>query len=130
MNAARAQNIIKYRADNGPFKSRDELKKVKAIGSKTFEQCAGFIRIDSTTANSKGKCNILDSTWVHPESYDITKKIIAKFQLRIDDIGTESFISRIKLAQSENNTIAMLAEQFAVPEQRVCNPMIFNNFQV
>lgn len=64
MNVARAENIIKYRTEIGPFQTREELKKVKAIGPKTFEQCAGFIRIDQTTAKIKGKSNILDSTWV------------------------------------------------------------------
>lgn len=119
MNAQRAENIIKYRSENGPFKSREEMKKVKAIGAKTFEQCAGFIRIDRTTANIKGKYNILDSTWVHPESYDITHKICKTFQLSIDDIGTESFISRIKMAQTDNRTIEMLAKEIRIPEQRV-----------
>lgn len=120
MNATRAENILKYRTENGPFKSRDEIKKVKAIGSKTFEQCAGFIRIDFITANSvKGKQNILDSTWVHPESYDIAKKIIAKFQLSINDIGTEPFIARIKQAQDANATIGELAKQFHIPVPRV-----------
>lgn len=120
MNATRADNILKYRTENGPFKSRDEIKKVKAIGSKTFEQCAGFIRIDFTTANSaKGKQNILDATWVHPESYDIAKKIITKFQLSLNDIGTEPFIARIKQAQDENATIGELAKQFCIPVPRV-----------
>lgn len=119
MNATRAENIVKYRADNGPFKSREEVKKVKAIGTKTFEQCAGFIRIDFATSNLKGKQNILDSTWVHPESYEIAKKIINNFQLSLNEIGTESFIARIKQAQGENATIGELAKQFRVPEARV-----------
>lgn len=119
MNATRAENIIKYRTENGPFKSRDEVKKVKAIGAKTFEQCAGFIRIDAATANVKGKANILDSTWVHPESYDVAKKIIAKLKLTLNDIGSEQFIARIKQAQNENTTIGELAKQFSIPEQRV-----------
>ncbi|XP_055324004.1 uncharacterized protein YdcI [Sitodiplosis mosellana] len=119
MNATRAENIVKYRAEKGPFKSRDEVKKVKAIGAKTFEQCAGFIWIDFATANLKGKPNILDSTWVHPESYEVAKKIIAKFQLSLNDIGTEPFIARIKQAQDENATIGELAKQFRIPVPRV-----------
>lgn len=119
MNATRADNIIKYRTEIGPFKTRDEIKKVKSIGSKTFEQCAGFIRIDYTTANIKGKSNILDSTWVHPESYDIAKKIIIKFHFSLNDIGTERFINRIKQAQNENSTIADLANEFRIPVPRV-----------
>lgn len=119
MNATRAENIIKYRTEIGPFKSRDEIKKVKAIGAKTFEQCAGFIRIDYATANLKGKSNILDSTWVHPESYDIAKKITSKFHLSLNEIGTEPFIARIKQAQNENDTIGDLAKEFRIPEPRV-----------
>lgn len=119
MNATRAENVVKHRAENGPFKSRDEIKKVKAIGTKTFEQCAGFLRIDFATANIKGKQNILDSTWVHPESYDIAKKIIAKFELSLNDIGTAPFIARIKQAQDENATIGELAKQFRIPVPRV-----------
>lgn len=121
MNSQRAENVIKYRTATGPFKSREELKKVKAIGSKTFEQCAGFIRIDSITANLKGKYNILDSTWVHPESYDIANKICTKLTLSVNDIGTEHFILKIKTVQSENTSIQTLAREFRVPEQRVCS---------
>lgn len=128
MNETRANNIIKYRIENGPFKSRDEIKKVKSIGAKTFEQCAGFIRIDLATANHQGKYNILDSTWVHPESYDIAKKIIAKFQLSINNIGSEPFVSRIKLAQSEDNTPKQLAKEFRVPEERVRPKLFVHNF--
>lgn len=75
LNATRAENILKYRMENGPFKSRDELKKVKSIGDKTFTQCAGFVRIEPLTANVT-KYNLLDSTWVHPESYRTAEKIM------------------------------------------------------
>ena len=57
-----AGNIVKYREENGEFSSRKELKKVKKLGPKTFEQCAGFTKVP----NSK---NPLDNTTVHPESY-------------------------------------------------------------
>lgn len=117
-NAARADNVIKYRTDNGPFNSRDELKNVKSIGAKTFEQCAGFIRIDPKTANLKIKYNILDSTWVHPESYGIAKKIITKLKLDINSIGTESFVSNIKQLQN-NKSMILLAKDYNVTQERV-----------
>lgn len=120
MNEQRAQNIIKHRTDNGPFKSRDDLKKVKSIGAKTFEQCAGFIRIDSTTANFNGKYNILDSTWVHPESYDLAGKILNKLKLSLNELGTDTFIAKIRTEQQENGKMARLAIEFHVPEERVC----------
>ncbi len=63
-----AQNIIDYRRDNGPFKSRKELKKVKRFGEKAFEQSAGFLRIRDVK-------NPLDNTAVHPESYHLVEKM-------------------------------------------------------
>ncbi len=61
-----AQNIVNYRAENGPFTSRKELMKVPRMGSKAFEQCAGFLRIPQAK-------NPLDNTAVHPESYHIVE---------------------------------------------------------
>lgn len=66
-----AQNILEYKEENGKFTSRKELKKVKGLGPKSFEQCAGFLRI----AESE---NILDNTGVHPESYSIAEKLLDK----------------------------------------------------
>lgn len=69
VNAAAAKNIVKYREENGEFKKRTELKKVPKIGSKTFEQCAGFLRISDSS-------EVLDRTGVHPESYEVAKKLL------------------------------------------------------
>ena len=74
-----AKNIIAYREENGSFKSRAELKKVKRLGPSAFVQCAGFMRIED------GK-NPLDNTGVHPESYDICKKMIETLGYSLDDI--------------------------------------------
>jgi len=63
-----AQNIIDYRSENGPFKSRKELLKVKRMGEKAFEQSAGFLRIRNAE-------NPLDSSAVHPESYYVVEKM-------------------------------------------------------
>ncbi len=63
-----AQNIVNYRKENGPFGSRQELKKVPRMGDKAFEQCAGFLRID-------GAENPLDNSAVHPEKYYIVNKM-------------------------------------------------------
>lgn len=120
MNANRAENIIKYRTDNGPFKSRDELKKVKSLGPKTFEQCAGFIKIDPLTAKLKSNYNILDSTWVHPESYGVAHKIMKKLKLNSNEIGNEAFIACIKSFHEENQeTMKKLERDFGVPKERV-----------
>lgn len=64
-----AKNIVEYRQENGAFRSRTELKKVPKLGPKTFQQCAGFLRV----AESK---NVLDHTAVHPESYDAAKQLL------------------------------------------------------
>jgi uncharacterized protein len=63
-----AQNIIDYRKEHGAFKSRKEIKKVKRLGDKAFEQCAGFLRIRDAS-------NPLDNTAVHPESYHVVEKM-------------------------------------------------------
>ena len=63
-----AQNVVDYRTENGPFKSRKELLKVKRMGPKAFEQSAGFLRIRNAE-------NPLDSSAVHPESYHVVEKI-------------------------------------------------------
>ena len=65
---ALAENIVQYRNENGPFASRDELKKVKRLGAKAFEQAAGFLRIRSSV-------NPLDASAVHPESYAVVEKM-------------------------------------------------------
>ena len=63
-----ATNIVKYRAENGDFKTRQELMNVPRMGAKSFQQCAGFLRIPNAE-------NILDNTAVHPESYAIIDRI-------------------------------------------------------
>ena len=68
LNATTAKNIVEYREKNGAFKSRAELKKVPRLGPVAFVQCAGFLRIP-------GAKNPLDNSAVHPESYDIVKRM-------------------------------------------------------
>ncbi len=63
-----AQNIVDYRTENGPFRARKELLKVKRMGAKAFEQSAGFLRIRNAE-------NPLDSSAVHPESYHVVEKM-------------------------------------------------------
>jgi len=79
-----ANNIINYREENGRFKNRKEIMDVKGLGPKTFEQCAGFLRIPNSE-------NSLDNTSVHPESYDIASKLINMdyAKLQVDEIAEE-----------------------------------------
>ena len=75
-----AKNIISYREENGSFTSRSELLNVKKLGKKTFEQCAGFIKVDNPE-------HPLDNTTIHPESYDATVKLLEKLNCSVNDIG-------------------------------------------
>lgn len=79
INMGIASNIVAYREQNGVFKERNELKKVAKLGEKTFNQCAGFIRI------SGGK-NPLDSTSVHPESYKVAEAMLEKLGIEKNDL--------------------------------------------
>jgi len=79
INSTIANNIVEYREANGGFKTRKELMKVKKLGEKTFEQCAGFLRIP------EGE-NILDNTSVHPESYDACEKLLKVTGHTLDDV--------------------------------------------
>lgn len=74
-----AKNMVKYREDNGKFTNRNELMKVKMLGDKAFEQCAGFLRI------SDGDY-LLDKTAVHPESYEIAVSLLNKLGYDINDL--------------------------------------------
>ncbi|MBQ6569686.1 MAG: RNA-binding transcriptional accessory protein [Clostridia bacterium] len=82
ISKAVAKNIVGYREENGSFKSRSEIKKVKGLGPKAFEQCAGFLRIP-------GGKNPLDNTGVHPESYDAATKLLELFDYSKKDITTK-----------------------------------------
>ncbi len=78
-----AQNIVKYRTENGQFESRQQLKKVARMGEKAFEQCAGFLRIRSAE-------NPLDNSAVHPESYGIVEKMAKDLGVRVPDLVADA----------------------------------------
>jgi uncharacterized protein len=79
INSGIAKNIVGYREENGKFKGRNELKKVKRLGDKAFEQCAGFLRIPESK-------NVLDNTQVHPESYEAAKVVLKKLDYTMEDV--------------------------------------------
>jgi uncharacterized protein len=86
-----AEQIITYRSENGDFKTREDLKKVKGMGSKAFEQSAGFLRI-------KGGLNPLDASAVHPEHYKIVEKMSKKVGFSLEKlIGNSQLQSSLKL---------------------------------
>ena len=79
INSASAKNIVKYREENGEFKSRKEIKKTPKIGAKAYEQCAGFLRIPNGGET-------LDNTGIHPESYDPAKSLLKMYDFTVDDV--------------------------------------------
>ena len=96
-----ADNIDKYIRENGPFKSRSELKKVPRMGTKAFELATGFLRIPEAE-------NPLDNTAVHPESYDIVVRMARDQQLSIRELVSNSeAIKRIDLKQYISNKIGL-----------------------
>ena len=86
ISATVAKNILMHRQENGKFKNRKELLKVKGLGPKAFEQCAGFLRII-------GGENALDATGVHPESYDITLKLLEEVGFDAENIKAGETLS-------------------------------------
>ena len=91
LNSAIAANLITYRTENGPFKSRAELKKVPRLGDKAFEQAAGFLRI-------RGAEHPLDSSSVHPERYALVEKMADDAGCTINDLlASESARKKINL---------------------------------
>jgi uncharacterized protein len=82
LNSLLAANIVAFRNENGPFKSRDELKKVPRLGEKAFEQAAGFLRI-------RGAENPLDTSAVHPERYDVVNRMARDLSCDVSDLLTK-----------------------------------------
>lgn len=99
INKSLAQNIYEHRVKNGPFKNREQLKEVKKMGDKAFEQCAGFLRI--IDGNNK-----FDNTGIHPESYEIAKKILEFCNVSLEN----NDFSEINLALDNFNKNKFLAE--------------------
>ncbi len=83
VSGAVADNIVAYRDENGAFSSRVQLKKVKGLGPKAYEQCAGFLRV-------VGGKEPLDNTGVHPESYEAAKKLLSVVGIDPKKAGKEA----------------------------------------
>ena len=101
-SASTAKNVVAWREENGAFASRAQLKKVKGLGPKAFEQCAGFLRIP-------GAKKALDGTAVHPESYPAAEKLLSLCGFADKDIGTEAIQALPKKAK-EIGFAALCAE--------------------
>jgi uncharacterized protein len=96
-----ASRIVEYRNANGPFKSREELKKIKGFGPKTFQQAAGFLRIP-------GASNPLDASAVHPESYHIVNQMADDLKCSVKDlIESQELRDKIDLEKYVTDTVGM-----------------------
>ena len=105
-----AKSIVSYREENGAFKDRRTLLKVAGLGPKAFEQCAGFLRI-------RGAANALDSSAVHPESYDAAKKLLAHYGYTLEDVAAGRIHDLKKQLTSGNGgTLKELSAKFGVGE--------------
>jgi len=93
INTTVAKNIVKYREENGEFKTRAQILKVPKLGDKAFTQCAGFLRIHD------GK-EVFDSTGVHPESYAIAEDLLRRFGFSVEDVRNNNLaLLRFKATQ-------------------------------
>ena len=99
-----ANNIVKYRDKNGAYNSRDDLLNVAKLGPKTFQQCAGFLKVFNST-------NILDITTVHPESYKVTKTLLSKLGYNLEDIASGNLYFNLNDKDYER-----LTEELAIGE--------------
>ena len=98
---ALAENIVQYRADNGAYKSRKDLLKVKRLGDKAFEQCAGFLRIH-------GAANPLDNSAVHPEAYHIVDAMARDLGVSTKElVGNADLCSKIKAEKYVDNQFGL-----------------------
>lgn len=109
-----AKNIVAYREENGKFTDRKQLLKVAKLGPKAYEQCAGFLRI------SDGK-EVLDSTSVHPESYEVSRILMKKIGISESDIkgGVQVIDDKIKSAypaKSQKESVRKMAEDIGIGE--------------
>lgn len=107
INASIAKNIVDYREENGKFKSRKELLKVKRLGQKAYEQCAGFLRV----MESK---EALDNTSVHPESYGVAKELIKILGYTEEDLKNGKLVDIDERVKAKG--ISNLAKELEVGE--------------
>ncbi|GBM88729.1 S1 RNA-binding domain-containing protein 1 [Araneus ventricosus] len=111
LSASRAKQIVEWRNKNSCFVNRQQLLEVKGLGQKSFEQCAGFVKILPETCTSAGlastsqevkkkkvapSClNPLDRTIIHPESYDIAEKFLKELKVDPENIGQQILVNKV-----------------------------------
>ena len=115
LNKARARAVIEYREKQGELVSRAELRKVKGVGEKVYQQCAGFIRVVPRTGAVSRDYNPLDRTQIHPESYSVAEKVVSMNNLHLVNLGKTHFCQKIKKF-SEDQDMVQMSKQLEVGE--------------
>ena len=106
LQPAVAKNIVAFREENGKFKDRKQLLKVKRLGEQAFVQAAGFLKI-------AGGAEPLDNTWVHPESYEAARQLLAKLGFETEDILDKEKLAEIRIKLQQIN-VDKTAEELGV----------------
>ena len=109
LSKAQAQAIVTYRDQNGDIKSRNEIKDIKKIGPKTYEQAIGFLRISEPA-------NKLDMTSIHPESYDKALKLLTYMGLTANDIGTDEIKEKVKSLNKEEVITKLAIDKYTLDD--------------
>lgn len=109
LSKAQAQAIVTYRDQNGDIKSRNEIKDIKKIGPKTYEQAIGFLRISEPA-------NKLDMTSIHPESYDKALKLLTYMGLTANDIGTDEIKEKVKALNKEEVITKLAIDKYTLDD--------------
>lgn len=107
LNKKIAKNIVEYRRENGLFRSREEVKKVKGIGKKVYEQCIGFLRVYDGE-------NKLDETEIHPESYGEAERLLDYVGYKKEDIGREELKKALECLEVEK-----VVKELGISEEKV-----------
>jgi uncharacterized protein len=101
LNATVAENVVRYRAEHGPFRRRQDFMQVPRLGPRAFEQAAGFLRI-------RGAANPLDASAVHPESYPVVERMAADLGVTVGELmRSESLRQRIDLQRYVTPTVGL-----------------------
>lgn len=106
LNQLTARRVYEFRQEHGPFKSREQLKEISGLGESAFVQSAGFLRIDDGE-------NPLDSTWIHPESYPVARRVLESLGVPLDALSEKQ--AREQLASKTNELdVSGLAHELGV----------------
>lgn len=103
LNQLVARRILEHRTEQGPFKSRASLHDVKGMGEATFVQSAGFLKVE-------GGENPLDTTWVHPESYQAAERLLGELGIELADVGKQDWASRFATALEPHDRAELAAK--------------------